>query len=148
MSNRKTVSKPGRPRRSTAAAAEIIGALTELAEALERGEPEAARFTTKTVEVTAPAHYDAAAVKATRERVGASQSVFARLLGVSTVLVQSWEQGKRKPSRIARRLLDTIRANPKGWARMVKPREGRVGREPVAGRIGFNPPPAKRVRQG
>jgi putative transcriptional regulator len=133
MPDRKATPTRGRrSRRATAAGAEIVGALTELAEALERGEPEAARFTTKTVEVADPSRYDAAAVKATRLRIGASQSVFARLLGVSTVLVQSWEQGKRKPSRIARRLLDAIRANPQGWARMVQPRSRPARPEPTA----------------
>jgi DNA-binding transcriptional regulator YiaG len=52
--------------------------------------------------------YDAAAVRRTRERLGASQAVFAKLVGVSKVLGQSWEQGARKPSKLARRLLDEI----------------------------------------
>jgi len=37
-----------------------------------------------------------------------SQADFARLLAVSTQTVQSWEQGLRKPSRCASRLLQFI----------------------------------------
>ena len=47
-----------------------------------------------------------------RERLGVSQGVFAHLLGVSVVLVKSWEGGVRKPSPMARRLMDTIQADP------------------------------------
>jgi DNA-binding transcriptional regulator YiaG len=46
------------------------------------------------------------------------------MLGVSKVLVQSWEQGARRPSRLARRLLDEINARPHHWAALVRPRPG------------------------
>jgi DNA-binding transcriptional regulator YiaG len=52
--------------------------------------------------------------------MGVSQAVFARLLGVSVVLVKSWEAGTREPSPLARRLLDTIRANPPAWLATVR----------------------------
>src|SRR5215203_1499762 len=104
--------------------ARIIEGLTELAEALERGEPIENRFTVRTVELPpAPADYTPRKVRATRDRVGASQTVFAFLLGVSTALVQHWEQGVRKPSRMACRLLDEINRDPKRWASMVAPRK-------------------------
>src|SRR4051794_5713063 len=89
--------------------ARIIKALTEVVDVLKRGEPLEKRFTVHTVELPpAPADYTPRKVRATRDRIGASQTVFAFLLGVSTALVQHWEQGVRKPSRMACRLLDEI----------------------------------------
>jgi putative transcriptional regulator len=43
---------------------------------------------------------------------GMSQAVFARLLNVSTKTIQSWEQGYRKPSQAALRLIQVYRGNP------------------------------------
>jgi putative transcriptional regulator len=43
-----------------------------------------------------------------------SQAVFARLLNVSTKTVQSWEQGHRKPSQAALRLIQVFRHDPSG----------------------------------
>jgi putative transcriptional regulator len=51
-------------------------------------------------------------VKRVRERLGASQSVLARLLGVTVNRVRSWEQGKRPPQPIACRFLAEIEARP------------------------------------
>jgi putative transcriptional regulator len=45
---------------------------------------------------------------------GMSQAVFARLLNVSPKTVQSWEQGHRKPSQAALRLIQVFRQNPSG----------------------------------
>jgi DNA-binding transcriptional regulator YiaG len=45
-----------------------------------------------------PSAYDAAAVRATRDRLGVSQAIFAHLLGVSAVLVRAWEQGHCTPA--------------------------------------------------
>ena len=41
-----------------------------------------------------------------------SQGAFAKLLGVSVRVVQSWEQGEKKPSGAARRLLQVAEKNP------------------------------------
>jgi putative transcriptional regulator len=43
---------------------------------------------------------------------GLSQAVFAQVLNVSTKTVQSWEQGSRKPSQAALRLIQVFRQNP------------------------------------
>jgi putative transcriptional regulator len=43
---------------------------------------------------------------------GMSQAVFARVLNVSTKTVQSWEQGSRRPSQAALRLIQLFRQNP------------------------------------
>jgi putative transcriptional regulator len=47
-----------------------------------------------------------------RLKSGMSQYVFARMLNVSTKTVQSWEQGTRKPSKAALRLIQSYRQNP------------------------------------
>jgi putative transcriptional regulator len=54
-------------------------------------------------------------------RVGSemSQAVFARLLNVSTRTVQSWEQGIRKPSQSALRLIQVFRQDPTSVLRAV-----------------------------
>jgi putative transcriptional regulator len=41
-----------------------------------------------------------------------SQGAFAKLLGVSVRVIQSWEQGEKKPSGAARRLLQVAEKNP------------------------------------
>ena len=48
-----------------------------------------------------------------------SQAVFARLLNVSTKTVQSWEQGTRKPSRAALRLIQIFGEDPDGVLRVA-----------------------------
>ena len=122
------------------AGARIIGALSGLAESLEAG---VEIGTVRTVELPdEPGEYDAAGVRATRSMVRASQAVFARLLGVSTILVRSWESGARAPSRLARRLLDEIHREPARWAAMAhRPKR------PPAIRAGGRPP-ASRNRHG
>ncbi len=47
-----------------------------------------------------------------RQRTGLSQSRFAELLGVSVRTLQEWEQGRRKPSRAARSLIEIARQRP------------------------------------
>lgn len=42
---------------------------------------------------------------ASRQRIGLSQSEFAKLLGVSLRTLQEWEQGRRTPSGAARSLI-------------------------------------------
>jgi putative transcriptional regulator len=79
------------------------------------------RYTVRTIEGVDPSAYDAKKVKATRESLGVSQAVYAHLVGVSTVLVRSWERGAREPAPVARRLMDQMRANPKQFAALVKP---------------------------
>jgi putative transcriptional regulator len=47
-----------------------------------------------------------------RKRLGVSQAVFARLLGVARDTEVSWEQGRRVPSGPALRLLEVVRRHP------------------------------------
>jgi putative transcriptional regulator len=79
------------------------------------------RLTLRTIEVDEPSDYRAKDVKRVREELNVSQAVFAQLVGVSDVLVRSWERGAREPAPIARRLLDQIRAYPDRFAKLVHP---------------------------
>jgi putative transcriptional regulator len=47
-----------------------------------------------------------------RRRLNVSQPVFAALLNVPLATARSWEQGKRRPSGAALRLLDLARRQP------------------------------------
>jgi len=51
-------------------------------------------------------------VKTIRQRLGKSQSEFARMIGVSVATLQNWEQGRRQPVGPARALLRVAAANP------------------------------------
>ena len=100
---------------------EIVASLTEALEVERAGIPIESRFTVRTVELPdEPVKYDAAAVRATRDRIAASQVVFAHLLGVSPMLVRAWEQGQRSPAPWARRLLDEVNREPSHWQRMFR----------------------------
>jgi putative transcriptional regulator len=68
-----------------------------------------------------PCEYEPRAVLALRERLGVTQIMFARMLAVSLSLLQSWEQGRRSPNPMARRLLDEVARDPARWARMTGP---------------------------
>ena len=47
-----------------------------------------------------------------RQKVGASQAVFAKMLNVARDTEISWEQGRRTPSGAALRLLQIAESNP------------------------------------
>ena len=51
-------------------------------------------------------------ISATRQRLGLSQSRFARLLGISVRTLHHWEQGTRTPSGAARVLLRVAALHP------------------------------------
>lgn len=82
-------------------------------------EPPPRRLTAQTSRVAEPAEYAPAEIRALREGLGVSQSVFAGLVGVSKSLVEHWEAGIRVPSAMARRLLDAIAADPRGFLRAL-----------------------------
>jgi putative transcriptional regulator len=58
-----------------------------------------------------PKMMESAEIASLRERVNASQAVFARYLNVSVKTVQAWEQGK-KPGGAALKLLSIAKENP------------------------------------
>jgi putative transcriptional regulator len=50
--------------------------------------------------------------KAVRQRLGKSQTEFARMIGVSVATLQNWEQGRRRPDGPARARLKVAAENP------------------------------------
>jgi putative transcriptional regulator len=92
----------------------LVQSLTEVRDGL-RGRPE--KLTMKTVEIPDPPRFTANAVHKLRDRLGLSQALFAKLLGVSRKLVEAWEAGTRTPSPMACRLLDAIARRPTMYIR-------------------------------
>lgn len=93
--------------------AQIVEAMQDFTQALERGEDIAERYTVRHVRRNLhPAHFDAKKVKATRKLLNASQAVFAWFLGVNVQTVRAWEQGVNPPSDIACRFMELIRDRP------------------------------------
>lgn len=108
-------------RPTTAKGREIVASLAQAIEAERSGIPLASVFTIRTVALPdEPSAYSAATIRATREKIGVSQIIFAHLLGVSVMLVRAWEQGQRAPALWARRLLDGMNHHPARWRRMLR----------------------------
>jgi DNA-binding transcriptional regulator YiaG len=69
-------------------AQEIISDLQEIHATIKAGVPLRPKYTVRTVRtIPDPGNYNASGVPKTRELLGASQPVFARMLGASTALV-------------------------------------------------------------
>lgn len=66
----------------------------------------------KTTIIHAPQPISSKKIIRIREQINCSQGVFAALLNVSVRTVQAWEQGKRKPSDAALKLLSIAEKNP------------------------------------
>lgn len=59
-------------------------------------------------------------IKALREDIlGVSQPIFAHILGVSTAAVKAWEQGNKKPSGTARRLMQLFERDPDTLQKLI-----------------------------
>jgi putative transcriptional regulator len=92
-------------------------AFAELEESLgqaldyEKGAREGYRVTRRAVP-PAPKPRSKAQIVKLRHSLQCSQSGFARLLNVSTKTVQAWEQGTRKPSEAALKLLAVAEKHP------------------------------------
>ena len=57
---------------------------------------------------------------AVRESLGLSQALFAEFLGASASAIRAWERGAKSPTPMARRFLDSIRADPEYWLAKVR----------------------------
>lgn len=100
---------------------ELIRGMRGLRDVLRKGESVPDRFTMRTVELELePREYCPEDIQALRQRLRASQSIFAQLLGVSIKTVQAWEQGDNPPTPMARRLLEMIENNPKPWEKILR----------------------------
>ena len=82
--------------------AELLASVKEAA-AMQRGQLKPSRI----FKVQTPIQ-----VARIREKLGLSQTEFARLLGISANTLQNWEQGRRKPAGPARVLLRVAEKHP------------------------------------
>ena len=79
----------------------------------ERGEPLTVRHVAA---IPQPGLLKRGDVKRLRTRtLGVSQTVFARLLGVSPKLVEAWEAGRNLPAAPVRRLFELIEQSPEAF---------------------------------
>jgi DNA-binding transcriptional regulator YiaG len=93
-------------RKHPAGGEKILAGLRELHDAIIGGDT--SKLTVHTVEIPDPARYGPKQIKALRQSLGVSQTIFAHLLAVSPELVAHWEYGIRRPAPMACRLLDKI----------------------------------------
>jgi DNA-binding transcriptional regulator YiaG len=106
---------------------EALADLRELVETVQRTRKLPAnvavrRYSTADVRlIPKPRSFKPSSIGEIRTKLGASQRVFADLIGVSLRLVCHWEQGLREPSPLARRMLETIQRDPKPWIAMIRP---------------------------
>jgi DNA-binding transcriptional regulator YiaG len=109
-------------RRSRVTRAEKPANMGAFARKLDRAFDEIAerRVTVRHVEIPEPGAYTGADVKATRNALGVSVAVLAKLIGVSAKLVEHWEQGRRVPAGAVRRLLDEMNRDPSHWRQMLE----------------------------
>ncbi len=87
---------------------ELVQSVEEAA-AIARGEAEPARVYT----------FDDIDVAAIRKRLRLSQDRFAARFGLAASTVRDWEQGRRRPDRIARNLLRIIDYAPETAERAI-----------------------------
>jgi putative transcriptional regulator len=100
--------------------------------AVRRGDAEPARrvrrpMTAREAVVQPPRQYQGPEALAIRERLGLSQSVFARVLNASAETVKAWEQGKRQPDGMALTLLEIAETHPEVLLSRVRVRERASG---------------------
>ena len=92
---------------------EIAFDINELVGRVERFAAEKERARGRRVTIPPPVKaISARVIRETRAKLGCTQSEFAALLNVPKVTAVSWENGTRKPSGAALRLLAVARKNP------------------------------------
>lgn len=102
-------------RKLTNSERELVEGMEEFLADLKKEGPLPEKYTCRSISLDMqPRAFSAAEVRATRDMLSASQSVFAQFLGVSVKTVRAWETGKT-PSEMACRFLDEIRRNPAYW---------------------------------
>lgn len=95
---------------SNEAFAELEASLKE-ALAYEKGKIGNLRVTKRLIPPT-PQQMSNTAIASLRSKLQCSQSIFAKLLNVSVKTIQAWEQGTRKPSDVALKLLTIADKHP------------------------------------
>jgi DNA-binding transcriptional regulator YiaG len=88
--------------------------MRDLLNVLRDGTPVEKKFTARVVALDLePRDFDGDEIRKIRKRLHVSQAIFARFIGASVKTIASWEQGKRNPTFMARRLLEFMRVDRK-----------------------------------
>ncbi len=91
---------------------EVVHSFQDFFARVDRGEP----ITLRTVALDLHIQdYTPDEIRQIRLELNVSQAILAKLLGVSILTIQSWEQGTRRPSQMACRFLDEIAKSPDHW---------------------------------
>jgi putative transcriptional regulator len=108
-------------RTSTSVGSRMIQGLQEFVDVLRAKKPLSEHFKcTKLTLSLKASSYDARRIKETRLALGASEQIFARLLGVSERTVRAWEQGTRAPRETTCRFMDEIRRDFPHWIKRLR----------------------------
>jgi putative transcriptional regulator len=97
----------------------ITDSLTEGLELLRSGKALDKHLRVDVIEIPDPPRFAANDVRRLRSRLGLTQGIFARLVGVSVELVEHWEQGIRSPRPMACRLMHEIAQDPGGFLKRL-----------------------------
>ena len=103
--------KPDTKKEYVFSGADLVEAAQEMLETIRAGRIGDLRRTTLELPEPVP-EIKPAQVRQIREKLGASQAVFARLLNVPRGTAIAWESGVRSPSGAALKLLDIARRMP------------------------------------
>lgn len=98
----------------------LIGSLTE-ALAHTKGE-----VTLRSLRVALPAlppAWSGHQIAGLRSKLRVSQTIFARIMGVSPATLRAWEQGQKNPTGSARRLFQITATNPQALLEVVERRK-------------------------
>ncbi len=85
--------------------------MTGLNEAIEHSQGKR-RLKSTTLTVQPLKVYAPQEIKAIRQSLGASQALFAGIMGVSVKTVEAWEAGRNQPEGSSRRLLSIFQSDP------------------------------------
>lgn len=91
---------------------QMIASTQEMLDDMQAGKP----ITVREVSINlAIPELRAEDIRAIRESLGLSQSLFAEFLGASASSIRGWERGAKHPTAMGRRFLDAIRSDPDYW---------------------------------
>jgi putative transcriptional regulator len=117
---RKSAIRNAAPKPNLRVGERIVNGLKSFVEAIESGKNLSGSFTCRNMVLDLkPIEHKPKSVKAIRDQLNVSQTLFAQLLGVKPSTVQSWEQGRQAPGDMACRFLDEIRRDPEYWRKRV-----------------------------
>jgi len=117
MSSKKKAESP----KESSLGSRLIESLEDTLAVLKSGDPVEKHLTVRTVRSRIEvSEYGPEEIRKIREKLRASQGVFAEFLGVTPLTISAWELGRRKASRTICRYLDDIQEFPELWSRRME----------------------------